>query len=311
MKNQKGISLIALIITLAVIIILAGFTIFEGLSSVNKKAEKTKTIYEVSELIDAVTNRGLLYRLNPNYYTYVGKNSFDPIRIGKAGQQETYTGNGDWYLISEQEHFAELGLDNVEGVYLVNYKNGSVISIDGVEYEDELYYSLNDLKREMGGGQTILADMTYNTEKGVNEPVLSEGMVPVKLKNEKWVVTDASDTEWYDYSLDQMAWANIMLKDELTVQGYTNEQVRNASLEELAGKEVTKEGSTYVWIPRYSASSLTEGESDIIFSNLTNDTTSAYGETYSVPSAFTYVGEEETIELPGIWVSKYEASFSN
>lgn len=308
MKKKAGVSLIALIITIVVIIILAGITLFQGMSGTNQKAKQTKTLYEVVTIIDAVLNRGFLNKLNPDFYKFVGVNNFATLKIGNSDSQEYYYGGGDWYLVSTKDEFAELGLDNVTGEYLCNYITGAVVSLEAIEYENERYYSLNELKNKMKGGSALLANVEYNSEKGVNKPVLATGMVPVKLSGGEWVVASKDDNDWYDYSLAQMAWANVMLKDELTVDGYTNEQVRNATNEELIGKKVTREGSSYVWIPRYTSSSLGETESDIIFSNLTDDVTSYNGLTYVLPDAFTYKENGETYDLPGIWVSKYEAS---
>ena len=101
-----------------------------------------------------------------------------------------------------------------------------------------------------------------------------------------------------------------MLKDDLAVEGFDNAAVRKASLSELVGKKVTTEGSAYVWIPRYTTSSVGTTGAKIIFSNLTNDTTSANGDTYTLPSSFQYGTGDNVLDLTGIWVSKYEASFN-
>lgn len=188
-------------------------------------------------------------------------------------------------------------------------KTGNVVSVDGIMYKENIYYSLNDLKKEMGGGRDVLSDVEYDENKKVNKPVLSKGMVPVKLEGSDWVVTSADDDAWYDYSQEQMAWANVMLMDELTVEGFDNAQVKEASLSELVGKKVLTEGSAYVWIPRYTTTNLGTTGSKIIFSNLTKDVTSSDGETYTLPSSFRYGTGENMLELTGIWVSKYEASF--
>lgn len=308
MKKNRGISLVTLIITIIVLVIVASVIIFTGLNVNREKAVGTKTVYEVYSIVDAVTNRALLNKLNPDYYAYVGINDFATIRVGNS---ETYTGGSDWYLVSSQEEFNELGLDNIDGEYLVNYKTGTVIAISGVKYEGTTYYSLNELKIKMGGGSLLLSSSEFDKEKKVNKPILSNGMVPVKLSGGSWVVADTEDNDWYDYSSEQMAWANVMLKDELTVSDsiktYTNEEVREMSVSELVGKKVETEGSSYVWIPRYTAKSLGETGSEIVFSNLTDDTLT---DGYTLPSAFTYTDQNSgSIQLPGIWVSKYEAGF--
>ena len=60
-------------------------------------------------------------------------------------------GTDGWYLVDERAEFTELGLDNLESQYLIDYENGNVISVKGIMYNDVIYYSLNDLKKEMGG----------------------------------------------------------------------------------------------------------------------------------------------------------------
>ena len=309
MKNNKGITIITLVTTIVVILILAAITIFYGLSKNTDKAIDTKAIDEVYSLLDAVTNRALMHRINPDFYTFVGTSGEFTYTID--GKEETYSSDDGWYLVSEEDELNELGISNLNGSYLVNYDNGGVIAIDGITYDGKTYYVLTEMRNEIGGGSIMVSHMEYDSVKKVNRPVLSNGMVPVKLCGGKWVVTSEDDESWYDYSKEQEAWANVMLKDSLTLSGgYTNEMVRNASLSELVGKEVTEEGSAYVWIPRYTATSVGGTGSKVIFSNLTNDTTSYNNESYSLPEAFTYHdGNDGEIALPGIWVSKYEAGF--
>lgn len=312
MKYNEGISLMTMVITIIVIIILAAVTIFNGLLQTGDKAIETKSVYEVYSIIDAVVNRALLHRLNPDYYQLVGDKSFENKTINGV----TYNNSEQkWYLLSSKKNFEDLGLENITGEYLVDYNTGSVVSTNGISYQGEIYYSLNDLQEKMGGGSTVLSYVEYDENKKVNRPVLSNGMIPVKPSGVKdWIVVTTDDEGWYDYSAEEMAWANVMLKDELTVKDdsgriYSNEEVRNMSLSDLAGMKVETEGSAYVWIPRYTTSSLGETGAEIIFSNLTNDTTSYNGMAYTLPDAFTYMDDNNKIELPGIWISKYEASF--
>lgn len=302
MNNNKGISIISLVTTIVIIMILASVTIFYGFRKNNDKAEETKDVYDVYSLIDAVTNRALMHRINPTYYNYVGNTDFDSIT---AGDGVTYTA-GKWYHINDSKDFSLLGLDNLVGDFLVNYDTGEVVSVSGIKYQGKVYYSLNELRTEMGGPTTtVLAQAEYDKEKQVNKPILIEGMVPVKYNGSDWIVTSTDDSEWYDYSKEKNAWANVMLKDELVVEGFaSNDEVRRATLSDLIGKRVTTEGSCYVWIPRYTK--LSSG-SDIVFSNLLEDYTQG---NYEVQEAFNATNTTTTIQLPGIWISKYEASLS-
>ena len=307
MRDNRGITIVSLIITIVVIIILSTVTIYYGLGNNVDKAEETKVVNEVTDILEAVASRTLLNKLNPSYYVFIGETSYEPIEIKDDDETTKYSSDDGWYLVNKREHFNELGLDEMKGSFLVNYEDTKVVSVEGISYKGTKYYSLNEMKQLFGGGNVILASGKYDPEKGVNAPVLSKGMVPVKYSIDHWVITTTDDDEWYDYSASQKAWANIMLMDELMVEGYaTNEQVRNANMAELVGKTVTKEGSGYVWIPRYT---IQEGTNKVIFSNLTDDVTMHEGESYTTLDAFKYESSVGTVELTGIWVSKYEAGF--
>ncbi len=186
-------------------------------------------------------------------------------------------------------------------------------------------------------GQTTTG---YNEEKKVNAPELKTGMVPVKYDTDHWVVTTEDDKEWYDYTAEKKQWANVMLRDGLKVEGL--DDASTASIDSMKGKTVSKEGSMFVWIPRfaYKITSLPEsaykeenvsgentirvtdkaGTIDIVF---LQGTTDYYGnkkairankatEEYVVHPSFTNdvnLGGWDR-ELTGYWVAKFEAGYS-
>lgn len=127
-----------------------------------------------------------------------------------------------------------------------------------------------------------------------NAPVVTDGMQPVKYKNGAWVETDEDDIEWYNY--ENGKWANMRLKD----------------------------GSMYVWIPRYTYKVDYEKNTiDIKWSRGKTDYTS--GGYYRHPAFFlgeylggnpnsnaSFSGRTGKInELTGFWVAKYMASEEN
>ena len=177
----------------------------------------------------------------------------------------------------------------------------------------------------------------------VNEPELSEGMIPIKWDDSqsKWVICSENDPEWYNY-IDQASgvdgtskWANVMLSDgKYYAQNSSN--VDKTNKEPATIGQVVEEadlGSMFVWIPRYAYSIEsnyhvgTAGKINISFLNgieeyntgdyicyssqgkmdivqLTNE--SGQGNWNEHP-AFIY-GDDI---IPGIWVAKFEASSSN
>ena len=138
--------------------------------------------------------------------------------------------------------------------------------------------------------KALVADGTYNEDKGVNTPKLGTGMTPIKWNGSSWVNTTGSDKDWYDYTSKK--WANAK----------------------------TSDGSMWVWIPRYAYSitsgyqSSSAGNIEVEFmKGLTNETSTgrtsfqnASGQgNWNIHPAFNY---GQTVS--GLWVAKFEASNS-
>ena len=54
----------------------------------------------------------------------------------------------------------------------------------------------------------------YNSQEGVNEPVLTEGMIPVTWNGSSWVKADESTSDWYAYDTTNKQWANVVTVKE-------------------------------------------------------------------------------------------------
>ena len=294
MKKNKGISLIALVVTIVVMIILAGVSIFYGTRENITTAYETDMYTEILNVSDAAYQRSITNRLDSVRYPFVGTPLTDA-----APQVVNNVSYGDgWYLLKVTDH-TELGLENVENEYIVNYLTGEVVSLKPILHDDEEYYTSNEIKQIIGEEETPVSDDLYDFAKGVNKPILLTGMIPVRNANGKWLVTNESDERWYDYSAENKVWANVMLYDEITISGYTNEDVRNASLAELDGREVETYGSMFVWLPRH-----TSNGTSVAYSKLLEDYTK---DGYSLSSSFT----KDSKPVTGIWISKYDSDYNN
>lgn len=293
-KNNNGVSLMSLVITIIILLIIASMSIYYGVTKNIDITTSTVSYGEVFEVCEAVSQRALMNKLNASLYPLIGTKLSDasPVTVDNVDYGD------DWYKIETTEDFSNLSLENVKRSYLVNYITSEVVTESPVTYENNKYYNSTDLKNAINGTSSSVSNDMYDAQKGVNKPALVKGMVPVKNVNGTWIVTDSSDDEWYDYSQENKIWANVMLMDELTVSGYTNAEIRSTSLSDLKGKVVTNNGSMLVWIPRYSVNSANE----IVYSNLLNDYVS---DGYSVPEAF----KENNSNLTGIWVSKYDVEY--
>ena len=148
----------------------------------------------------------------------------------------------------------------------------------------------------------------YNINKKANSPKVITGMIPIKWKNNTWVVCSQDDAEWYNYN-DKKEWANVMLSDGT----YKADTV--AIGQTVAERDL---GSMYVWIPRYAykiageknievtflKGNTNEGSDGVIY---TTDESTDTSKTAIVHPAFNLGGTE----LNGFWVAKFEASGTN
>lgn len=293
MKNNNGISLISLIITIVVLIIIAGITIYYGGMQNIEEATNVDAYTEALNISDAAVSRTFFNKTNPTKYPFEGT----PLSAANSIEISGDVYADGWYLLTPEDA-AKLGLENIKREYVINYLTGEVVSREPIYIDDEIFYALDDLKKEVGEDETVVSDEMYDPAKGVNKPKLIKGMIPVKNVNNRWIVTNSNDPNWYDYSSSKEIWANVMLNDEIIVEGFTNAQVREASLVSLEGRQVTQNGSMFVWLPRYSK----DADGNIVFSELYHDYT---GAGYSVEPAFTEGGN-----ITGIWISKYDVDIN-
>ena len=150
---------------------------------------------------------------------------------------------------------------------------------------------------------------------GANKPVLYTNMIPVVYDGTKWLYSDGTQTNWYNYTDKQ--WANAV--------------VLNSGVTKNVGDEVTEEEISlwYVWIPRYkytifngnNGSAATQlinvaFESGVSRTGTVTCTDNADGsETCSTitngTSTYTHPAFKfGNTELTGFWVGKFEVSGS-
>ncbi len=185
--------------------------------------------------------------------------------------------------------------------------------------------------------EDLLKEVNHETfnNKGVNKPVLTDGMIPIKYKDGKWVITNQYDEEWYEYKdVSKLAWANVMLSDGKYKWSARNDKDAEGYYTD-DGKTVVDEkdlGSMFVWIPRFAysinsyhtESNTDEGKTqnlfDVTFINGTGSKDfdgNTYATTYSLEEMDDKIGEKTPkIVHPafdnakGIWVAKFEASMN-
>lgn len=145
MRNEKGITLTSLIITLMVMVILAGAGITVGLDSV-RAAKRTAFISEL-ETIQAKVNTIYEKRKASDeekaYYDAIGQ---DASVLGTAKLYVllgSTTANGFKYFT--QNELKQIELENISEEVIINFDTREVISVKGITIDNQKYYKLEDL----------------------------------------------------------------------------------------------------------------------------------------------------------------------
>lgn len=172
LKENKGITIIALVIMIIVILILAGISLIEGTSLIKQtKIENLMTNMitirakskvfaeevnaEVWDVEDKSTKRQNLY--SEKYSMSVPSNETELI---SKVDSSVNTGNScECYEITK-ETLSVMGLDELvneteNGEYIVVYDSSDYTNLDiiyqpGIQYKGETYYTLSSLQAEMG-----------------------------------------------------------------------------------------------------------------------------------------------------------------
>ena len=185
-NNQKGVTLISLVITIIVLLILAGIGITSGVQTI-KSSKQTKFTTEMkimqveaNELYDAYKNDKEI-EVNGTKYKgeeikNIGKNITEAD--GKANEvfAEEASGITDstGYKYYDQEIIKGLGIDGVENEYFVNVEKRSVVAVIGVDFDGKVCYTVAQLPDG-------LYNVEYNEgEKEVDFELASQTSSPVK-----------------------------------------------------------------------------------------------------------------------------------
>ena len=139
-NHEKGITLLALVITIVVLIILASITINIGKDGIKESKENTM-LSELGMVQNAILQRKTKVDLTNE--TYPGETiteaninleeTIQEINDNRAsGEEEISRKDSDdshyYFLSTENGGLEELGITNSEDAYIVNYETGEIIN---------------------------------------------------------------------------------------------------------------------------------------------------------------------------------------
>ena len=310
MKGKKGITLIALIITIVILLIIAGVTIgyITGEDGITERAKEAAFKTRISQLAE-----------NANIsigWQVIETASTDTSKINAGIMLEDMINQGWLEDITQDDISANIedivtGIKNDEKEYVAVYEGEFYyVSSNSVKNNEKQVKWCKDigikiLTYEKPTG-IVIRNGNYENVNGVYlcTPKLDDGFIKYKtryieqdaqgnLVPGKWI-SDYPSENWYSYK--DKKWANIYVENN--------------------GVDVY-----YVWIPRYCFKLDQEKEtSDVKFVDCENNyidaetgekkTWDELKEEYQVPEAFTMTIDNKTIELPGYWAMKYTAGDS-
>ena len=147
MKKNKGITLISLVVTIAVLVILASIATYSGVNVIRQsKLHKFTTEMEIMQ-----TEVNNLY---DRYSDGTEEEKNEIINYGEeldSGAKNIFTLNASGitdssgYRYYDRNTIKGLGIENIEEEFYVNVEKRSVISKLGIEYEGKKYYTLDQL----------------------------------------------------------------------------------------------------------------------------------------------------------------------
>jgi len=327
MKNQKGITLISLAVTIVVFLILIT-TFSYNIDSYMENVKANNITTDLQKLTEAVENYysenkelPILNKYinlinlqdvinnndNENYYV------IDLEKIGGIAYLDLNYGVEGYNEITKKDINEKI--TDITDVFIVNEQSHMIYYPKGVKsYDDVIYNLYNNISQTQAAIPDIKIDGSWNEKKKLNTPKLEgTGLTAIywdKNGNEVELTSASKATDWsnwYDY--ENHKWANAVTKDENgNVTGY------------------------FVWIPRYaykikSGLSVTgaTGEIEVVFVDINNKNgNTTYSEIYPtveddamtdfvVHPAFTEKiengGWDKDIE--GFWIAKYAAGFQN
>ena len=263
-KSTKGITLIALVVTIIILLILAGVSIamLTGNNGILSQAGRAK---------DRTREEGAREKIQLEVmgaYDEYGNINVEKLKTNLDNNVGADTSKINDILIDG----ATTGKITVDGKDFYVDGNGNVLDYDGPDGTDTPEKSTETtISRSNGTIDVVfLQNTSYAVSQTPNAPALDNTMVPVKYNTEtkNWNVCSKDDTEWYNYvaqsstteSGGSSKWANVMLTDDIVVEkdGTTydasaiKDLLTSNSLQTIVGATVTTEGSMLVWVPRYA-----------------------------------------------------------
>ena len=216
LKDNKGITLISLVITIIVLIILASVATVYGTSTIkyikfnNAKSQIQTMQSNVNFWYEEAKNNSLNYGLD------ISAANLNETKVANTLVGGTGSNIADGFKYFSSDYIKNnLNIDGITYDFLINISKRTVCIYGGVEYQDEMYYSAEDFGINAVEYDGMYGEVTFNTtiENGYiivyninfsNDIKISKYDVQYQLHGEKYWNTATTDMKKsYVYASEQ------------------------------------------------------------------------------------------------------------
>ena len=170
MKNNKGITLISLVVMIIVILILVSVATTTGFNVI-KESKFNRAVSEMKTMQTKINEIYEEYRSGEisnaeSYGSAISSSIQDKAEIA-INSVDGNINNLDSFRYYSADYIKEtLGIDGVDGDYLVNLDKREVILLNGAKDDDTTYYSLSQIENEQYNVEFINPTITYSPDGG-------------------------------------------------------------------------------------------------------------------------------------------------
>ena len=169
MKNNKGITLVSLVIMIIVLLILASVGTNTGISVI-RQSKFNRTIGEMKILQVKINELYEEYKSGEldieNIGTVIPPSLLTKAQMALTAVEGSFNNIANFKYVTADYIKNTLDVDGVEEDYIINIKTRKVILLDGVKNDEEMYYSLSQIPWEQFNVEYINPSITYSPDGG-------------------------------------------------------------------------------------------------------------------------------------------------
>ena len=337
-ENKKGITLVAVIITVILMLILVSVITFEGIDSY-KTSKVIKFVTEMQLLqakVDDLVKTTNLEELNNLGLEITTNEQKNAINSAYNNQEITANDIGKYRFFTIDNILNELDVDNVQSEIMVNFETREIVSLKGTEYKGKTYYTQYKLPNGQNlviNSEFVQRDLAFDIKLNINGTNADVVISNIKISNGTLSYKEEKDNYWkqitnyteanetqtikidktgnYIFKLEDNTAENSKFEKTAKII-LTNSPKTNLNIEPYNYAEDSKywayaqdsSNNYYVWIPRFVYKTNPDtNETELKFikdvTSIATDGT-VINDDWTLDDKFT---KNDGTKLTGVWVS--------